>query len=101
MSANDLVCWKCGTSLTSLSLPLMRMDACPKCRAELHVCRMCVDYDTRVAKHCREPTADEVSDKTRANFCGHFKPRPGAYTAPNTAEINKSLSELEKLFGKK
>ena len=51
---------------------------------------MCVDYDTRVAKHCREPTADEVSDKTRANFCDHFKPRPGAYTAPNTAEINKS-----------
>ena len=99
--AHDLVCWKCGGSLSSLSLPLMRADACPKCRAELHVCKMCVDYDTRVAKHCREPTADEVSDKTRANFCGHYKPRPGAYTAPNVAEINKSLSELEKLFGKR
>jgi hypothetical protein len=62
---------------------------------------MCVDYDTRVAKHCREPTAEEVSDKTRANFCGHFKPRAGAFVAPDTAEVNKSLSELEKLFGKK
>ena len=99
--AHDLVCWKCGVSLAALSLPLMRRDECPKCRAELHVCRMCVDYDTRVAKHCREPTADEVSDKARANFCGHFKGRAGAYTPANTAEINQSLSELEKLFGKK
>ena len=62
---------------------------------------MCVDYDTRVAKHCREPTAEEVSNKTGANFCDHYKPRAGAYTPPNTAEVNKSLSELEKLFGKK
>ena len=99
--SHDLVCWKCGNSLAALSLPLMRADACPKCRAELHVCKMCVDYDTRVAHQCREPTADEVSDKTRANFCGHFKPRPGAYAAPNKDEVGKSLSELEKLFGKK
>lgn len=62
---------------------------------------MCVDYDTRVAKHCREPTAEEVSDKTRANFCGHYKPRSAAYVPANTAEVKNSLSELEKLFGKK
>ncbi len=99
--AHDLVCWKCGSSLSALSLPFMRADACPKCRAELHVAR-CVSIMTPgFAKHCREPTADEVSDKTRANFCGHYKPRAAAYTPPNTAEINKSLSELEKLFGKK
>jgi len=98
--AHDLVCWKCGASLAELTLPLRRLDECPKCRAELHVCRMCVDYDIRVAKHCREPTAEEVSDKTRANFCDHFKPRPGAYTPPNTAEIDRARAELEKLFGK-
>jgi len=99
--AHDLVCWKCGASLAVLSLPFMRLDTCPKCRAELHVCKLCVDYDTSVAKHCREPTAEEVQDKTRANFCDFYKPRPGAYTAPNTAAVDKSLSELEKLFGKK
>jgi Zn-finger nucleic acid-binding protein len=99
--AHDLVCWKCGASLAEMSLPLMRLDVCPKCRAELHVCKLCVDYDTRVAKHCREPIAEEVKDKTRANFCDFYKPRAGAYTAPDTAEVNKSLCELEKLFGKK
>jgi hypothetical protein len=61
---------------------------------------MCVDYDRRVAKHCREPTAEEVRDKERANFCDHWKPRPGAYEAPDQRAIDQSLSELEKLFGK-
>jgi len=98
--AHDLVCWKCGVSLAELSLPLRRLDECPKCRAELHVCRMCVEYDTRVAKHCREPIAEEVRDKTAANFCDFFKPRPGAYVAPNTAEVNRAKATLDKLFGK-
>jgi hypothetical protein len=99
--AHDLVCWKCGASLAELTLPLRRLDECPKCRAELHVCRMCVEYDTRVAKHCREPTAEEVSDKTRANFCDHFKPRAQAYVPPNTAEVDRARAELDKLFGKR
>src|SRR5579859_5126928 len=94
LMAHDLVCWKCGNSLAALSLPLMRIDTCPKCRADLHVCKMCIDYDTRVAKHCREPTAEEVSNKTQANFCDHFKPRSGAYTAPNIAEVDKAKAAL-------
>ncbi|MFO7277002.1 MAG: hypothetical protein DIU56_008215 [Pseudomonadota bacterium] len=100
MSDNSLVCWKCGASLAALSLPLRRLDECPSCRAELHVCRMCVDYDPRVAKQCREPTAEEVRDKTRANFCDFFKPRPNAYVPPNTEEVERARAELEKLFGK-
>ena len=96
--AHDLVCWKCGASLAALTLPLRRLDECPSCRAELHVCRMCVDYDTSVAKHCREPTAEEVREKGHANFCDFFKPRPGAYAAPNTAEMEHARAELDRLF---
>ena len=98
--AKDLVCWKCGASLAALTLPLRRLEECPKCRSELHVCRMCVDYDTRVAKHCREPIAEEVRDKTRANFCDFFKPRSGAYAAPNVAEVESARAALDKLFRK-
>jgi hypothetical protein len=98
--AHDLVCWKCGAALAALSLPLRRLDECPKCRAELHVCRMCVDYHTGYAKHCREPTAEEVRDKTAANFCDFFKPRSGAYVAPNTAEVSAAKAALDDLFKK-
>ena len=99
--SHDLVCWKCGEALAALTLPLLRRDECPRCRAELHVCRMCADYDVRVAKHCREPTAEEVSDKERANFCGYFQPRAGAYTPKDTSAAEQAKAELERLFGRK
>lgn len=99
--SHDLLCWHCGAALAALSLPLRRLDECPQCRRELHVCKMCVEYDVAVAKHCREPTAEEVRDKGRANFCDHFRPRSDAWKAPNTAEIDASMTELERLFGKK
>ena len=87
-------------ALAVLSLPLRRLDECPKCRAELHVCRMCVEYSTSVAKHCREPTAEEVRDKTSANFCDHFKPRANAFTPPDMAAISEAQAALAKLFSK-
>jgi hypothetical protein len=99
--AHGLVCWKCGAGLEALSLPLSRRDECARCRAELHVCRMCIEFDVAVAKHCREPTAEEVRDKQVANFCDFFRPRPGAYQAPERAAVDSARAELERLFGKR
>jgi len=99
--AHDLLCWKCAAALSQLSLPLMRRDECPSCRAELHVCRMCVEYDPHVAKHCREPTAEEVSNKTAANFCDYFRPRSDAYVASDNSGADPARLELERLFGKR
>lgn len=93
-----LVCWKCGVSLEQLSLPLRRLEECRGCCAELHVCRLCEFYDTAVAKSCREPVAEEVKDKTRANFCDYFRPKAGAHVpAPGAAA--DARSQLDALFG--
>jgi hypothetical protein len=61
---------------------------------------MCVEYDVSYAKHCREPTAEEVRKKDEANFCDHFKPKEAAYVAKNTAELARAKSALEDLFKK-
>ena len=98
---HGLRCWNCGADLAALTLPLSRRDECARCRAELHVCRMCVEYDTHVAKHCREPTAEEVGDKQSANFCDFFRPRPNAWVPPDTAAIDSARAELDRLFGKR
>jgi hypothetical protein len=98
--SSPLVCWNCGASLAALSLPLRRLDACKACNSELHVCKMCVEYDVSYAKHCKEPTAEEERNKTAANFCDHFKPRPGAYVAKNTSEVERAKSVLDDLFRK-
>ena len=99
MSPHGLTCWKCGASLEALTLPLRRLEECKACGAELHVCKLCVDYDTSKAKHCREPIAEEVSDKEHANFCDYFKPRPGAWRPPDPVERDQSKAGLDALFG--
>ena len=96
----SLSCWRCGASLAALSLPLRRLEVCKSCNAELHVCKLCVEYDTSYAKHCKEPTAEEVRKKDEANFCDHFKPKVGAYKPANVAEIERSKSALDALFRK-
>ncbi|MCC6302192.1 MAG: hypothetical protein IT489_05260 [Gammaproteobacteria bacterium] len=92
------VCWKCGAVQQDLSLPLARLAECPSCRAELHVCRMCVYFDPVTAQQCREPVADAVADKQRANFCGYFQMRPNAFAAPSS-KAEASRRGLEALFG--
>ena len=54
-------CWKCGGPLQELLLPLPRHEECPHCRAQQHVCRMCVYFDTTAPQQCREPVAENVS----------------------------------------
>ena len=90
---HSLVCWRCGASLAALSLPLRRLDVCKACNAELHVCKMCVEYDTSYAKHCKEPTAEEVRKKDEANFCDHFKPKEGAYVAKESLAPDSTYCE--------
>lgn len=93
------VCWKCGAPIGALPLPLSRLAECPSCRTELHVCRMCRFYDTGVAKHCREPIAEEVKDKQRANFCGYLELADDAYHAPDLASEQVARARLDDLFG--
>lgn len=95
----DLHCWRCGASLIELTPPIERRDECPACRAQLYVCKFCEFYDVRAAKQCREPVADEVRDKERANFCGYFKPNPCAYKPADQTVSDKARSELDALFG--
>ncbi len=92
-------CWKCGASIgEALSLPIARNDSCPNCRAELCVCRLCCFYDPSVADQCREPIAERVTNKERANFCGYFQLNHHAYSS-NMSEQKVVKSQLDALFG--
>ncbi|MEJ2652279.1 MAG: hypothetical protein P8173_10900 [Gammaproteobacteria bacterium] len=93
-----LECWKCGTPISDQPLPVARTAECSACGADLHACRMCEYYDTRVAMNCREPVADQVRDKERANFCGYFAAAPNAYRGRGE-EASAARARLEALFG--
>lgn len=98
-ASDALVCWRCGAALKELPLPLGRLDECPKCHAQLHVCKLCAFYDARLAKGCREKDAEDIADKQHANFCGYFKPAPGAYRAPDAARTASARAQADVLFG--
>lgn len=99
MPTQSLVCWKCGASLDEVPLPIGRSAECLACRSELHVCRLCRFYDVTLAQDCSEPMAEEVKDKTRANFCELFEPRPQAYKTENGRSESPDLGALDALFG--
>lgn len=94
----DLVCWKCGVSLETVILPFRRLEVCPECDAELHVCRMCKFFDPHVVEACSEDSAEEVRNKERANFCDYFVPAPGAYRLRDSAASEASRAKLDALF---
>ncbi len=97
--SDSLNCWKCGSALDDMPMPLRRRDECPACDTDLHVCRMCEFYDTSVAKSCREPVAEEVTDKERSNFCDYFRARPGVHAAGGVGEAEAARAQLESMFG--
>ncbi|MCB9725272.1 MAG: hypothetical protein H6748_14570 [Spirochaetaceae bacterium] len=73
-------------------------DACDRCRADLHVCLCCAHHDPASYNECREPGADRVLDKDRANRCEWFRPASGPATGD---EIRRTvLADLESLFKK-
>lgn len=98
MSA-EIVCFRCGESLASLTLPFSRRDLCPGCSVHVHVCRMCDCFDPGVPGQCREDDAEEVHDKERANFCDWFRPSENAFDPARAKQQARAESELEALFG--
>jgi hypothetical protein len=93
-----LHCWRCGSELT-LSLPFGRLEECPSCLAQLHVCRMCENHAPRLPTGCAEQDAEEVRVKDRANFCDWYRPSASAFTGAESAAERQAREQLAALFG--
>lgn len=98
MKISGLMCWHCGASLDNLPQPIGRREECPSCASSLHVCRLCDFYDRGSSKDCREPMAEEITDKEAANFCDYYRPKPGLTGASDKAAA-EARAKLDALFG--
>ena len=88
-------CYKCRTVLEWESF-IPRSRECPKCYAAVHSCKMCQFYDKSCYNECREPSAERVTDKEKANFCDYFKLASG--DAPKEENGESLLDEANSLF---
>ncbi len=65
------VCHACRKEL-SPGREVGRKDECPHCHADLRCCLNCRFYDRSAPKQCREPIAELIREKDKANYCDHF-----------------------------
>lgn len=75
-------------------------DACPGCDRPLHACLNCGFHDPAYNNQCREPQAERVVDKDRANFCEYFRPRAIGAAKP-VSPAGDARAKLDTLFKKK
>jgi len=93
-------CHACREIL-ELAGPPGRRDECPRCGAELHVCLNCAFFDASLARGCRENQAEEVRERSRANFCAWFRFRTDIATDDPAAAERKAKNAFDALFSKK
>lgn len=95
---SKLVCFSCNKEIQITGV-VGRRDECPQCHADQHSCRNCGHYDPKSYNECREPSAEVVKEKDRANFCDQFVANGTARSGVDQkAQI---LSAAEALFKKK
>jgi hypothetical protein len=98
-TGRKLLCYRCGADLSRLTLPVARLDLCPECSVELHVCRMCTYFAPSLPRGCTEDDAEEVHEKARANFCDYFRASYDAYDGKMRREEQRARGDLAALFG--
>lgn len=96
-------CFACGATIELASGERVGFrDACPRCSADLHACRNCAHYDPGAYNACREPQAERVADRERANRCDWFAPAAGAAGArPARDPREEARAALDALFRKR
>ena len=75
-------------------------EECEACGADLHVCRGCAHHHASAYNECREPRAERVLDKDRANRCDYFAPAAGEGGSEPAGEdaAARARAELDRLF---
>ena len=60
---------------------------------------MCTNYAEHAHNECKEPLAEEVRDKEKANYCDYFSLNTNATVATKAVKEN-ALEALDDLFKK-
>lgn len=93
----EVLCFSCGKK-TLFDGVLGRREECSQCRSDLHVCKNCSHYDAKSYNECKEPVAEVVREKDRANYCDHFV--PGSGSQGNSKSKEALLAAAQALFKK-
>ena len=99
MISENAHCYKCKQKLDLIdSQKVLRHEECPGCGAQIRSCKMCQFYDIQSYNECKEPSAERILEKDKANFCGYYKIKGGKKN--NETSKEDLLSAADALFKK-
>ncbi|MGH9379766.1 MAG: hypothetical protein ACRD2Z_04025 [Thermoanaerobaculia bacterium] len=90
-------CAQCGTQVPLMG-PVETDDRCPKCGADLHACTQCRHFDTSARFECRQPIAQRIAAKAKANTCELFEPRLAQGFASDSERPDDPRAAFDALF---
>jgi hypothetical protein len=93
------ICHACKKEL-QIGREAGRRDECPACGADIHCCLNCAHRDPAVSKQCREPAAELVKEKGRANYCDFFSFSETKTAADGGNAESAARKTLDDLFKK-
>ncbi len=94
-----LSCFNCHKELTFADFIPFK-ESCEKCNCDVHCCKNCQFYDPSAYNSCKEPQADRVLEKERANFCDYFKAGKSAFAGQADNKKSSAMNKLDDLFKK-
>lgn len=92
------ICHSCRRTL-DLGREIGRRDLCSFCKADLHCCLNCRFHDSSAPRQCREPQAEPVREKDKANYCDYFvfaEQKTFGSDNNKSAQAREALNELFK-----
>ena len=94
-----MFCFSCNAEIElSADARVGFRDECESCSSDLHVCLNCAFYDTSAYNECREPNAERLLDRDRANRCDYFSPSDAA--SAGDGQGSQAKDSLAALFKK-
>lgn len=94
-----MICHHCRSELTIQGY-ISRTDECAQCASDVHCCLNCDNYDPYAHNKCREPQAEWVTDREKANFCDFFIPNRMNASATTDSPLTGARSAFDNLFKK-
>jgi len=91
---------KCAACAAIVQTNVGLESTCPKCNADLHICRMCTFFDPGSRFECRKPLTARVVNKGGRNTCELFAARTVVERETSSAKPPDARQAFANLFKK-
>jgi hypothetical protein len=91
---------KCAACGATVQAHVTFDTTCPKCKADLHTCRLCTYFDPGARWECRKPIAAKILNKSARNSCELFAARTVIERETSSGKPTDARQAFANLFKK-